>query len=594
MSEPSLEALQAESPPDKRLDSWKEIAGYLNRDVTTVQRWEKREAMPVHRHVHAQRGSVYALRSELDAWRDGRSLNSLEVDTEPAVETLTVAETESPPKQIPLKWIWLTTVVAGLFVAAAVSYLFNRQRMVDSVAPKIHSIAVLPFKNLSGDPAQEYLAAGVTEALIGRLSGIHELRVISRTSVMRFKDSQTPLPTVARMLGVDAIVEGSVIREGSRVRVTAQLIRGSTDTHIWSAVYDRELEDALTLESDVAQSIARKVEVTVTEEENGRLAASHIVDPEVYESYLKGRFASNHAVRRADFDRSIGYYQDAIAKDPTFAPAYVGLAECYNEMGTVLVGAPPGKMRAKSMEFARKALALDPELAEPHVLLGGVLLDQWRWAEARAEFARALDLSPNDAGAEAGLADWLLSEGHPQEALAAARRARDLDPMDERGFGLGWYLFHAREYDEAIRDSRSMLAVNPDSVGTLWILAFSLMKTGHPDQAIPLLERAKTLSGGGPAVLGVLVAAYAQAGRRTDALKVLAELNKLRKSGYAPAAAFVNAYLGLGDKEQAFQWLERAYKEQSNILKFLKVHPGFDPIRSDPRFADLVHRVGLG
>jgi len=455
----------------------------------------------------------------------------------------------------------------------------------------IKSLAVLPLKNLSGDPTQEYLADGMTEALIGRLSGIHDLRVISRTSAMHFKDTRLAVPEIARTLGVDAIVEGSVIREGGRIRVHAQLIRAATDEHFWSETYDRELPDVLTLQSEVAESIARKVEVTITGEEHARLTATRSVSPEVYESYLKGRFAKSN--NRAEIEESIAHFEEAIRKDATFAPAYVGLADAYDNLGLVFIGVPPGEVRPKVISAARKALELDPELAEAHVLLADVYQKQWQWSDAEAEYKQALELKPNEAAAHLGFASWLLCQGRTEEALAWARRARELDPVGATGTGIGGILFYARRYDEAIRELRSALAIRPDDALALWYVGFALIAKGQPEQAIPVLEKAVSISDRSPGVIGVLVRAYAQAGRRPDALRLLAELKRRRQAGYIPAAAFVNAYLGLGEHDEAFAWLEPAYKEQSNILQFLKVHPYFDPLRDDPRFKDLLHRVGL-
>src|SRR5437762_135628 len=251
----------------RRLESWKEIAGYLGRDVTTVRRWEKREGMPVHRHVHDKGGSVYAFSSELDAWLQSRKLRLEEEDEGDKAETPVDAESDHGPKGIPRARLWLLVTGMAVLALLSVTYVLIRSHAGNSRQPKISSLAVLPLKNLSGDSTQEYLADGMTEALIGRLSGIHDLRVISRTSVMHFKETQLSLPEIARTLRVDAIVEGSVIRGGSRIRVNAQLIRGETDEHFWSEAYDRNLGDVLTLESEVAQSIARRVEVTVTGEE---------------------------------------------------------------------------------------------------------------------------------------------------------------------------------------------------------------------------------------------------------------------------------------------------------------------------------------
>jgi pentatricopeptide repeat protein len=488
---------------------------------------------------------------------------------------------------------WLPAAGVALAGLLVIAYVTSRGRTEHSARPKIKSLAVLPLKNLSGDPTQEYLADGMTEALVGRLAGIHDLRVISHTSVIRFKDPQVSMPEIARTLGVDAIVEGSVMREGNRIRVTAQLIRGATDDHFWSETYDRELRDVLALQSDLAQSIAQKVQATVTGEEQKSLTSVRSIAPEVYESYLKGRFVMNKGNSKADIEEGIGYFEDALKKDPTFAPAYVGLANASSALGTVFIGDPPEETRPKVISAARKALELDPSIAEAHVLLAGTEQEQWQWAEAEAEYRRALELNPSDAAAHNGLAQWLLCMGRTEEALAWAQRGRELDPLSFSSGGIGWILFQSHRYDEAIHELRSVLAVQADDAGALFVLGFALIANNQPGDAIPVLEKASSLSNRSPAVIGVLIRAYAHAGRRSDALRLLDELKNRKKTKYVPAGAFVHAYLGLGDNEQAFVWLEEAYKEQSNILQFLKVHPYFDPLRADPRFADLVRRVGL-
>ncbi|HXY26343.1 MAG TPA: tetratricopeptide repeat protein [Candidatus Acidoferrum sp.] len=595
--------LSGQPVPEKgsvgRLDSWKEIAAYLNRDVTTVQRWEKREAMPVHRHVHDRAGSVYAFPAELDAWLQTRKPRLEEEEKEPVaqapVDALPVMDagqwkpTFSPRVR---RWIAVSGVVLLALLAGA--YAITRIRAGDVSQTQIRSLAVLPLKDLSGDPTQEYLADGMTEALIGSLSTIHNLRVISRTSVMRFKDTQLSVPEIAKTLHVDAIVEGSVIRQGNRIRIHAQLIRAATDEHFWSESYDRDMRDVLDLQSDVAQAIARKVKVTVSGEERARLAAVRPVSPEVYENYLKGRSILDKSYSTSGLEESIGYFEEATKREPTFAPAYVGLADAYDKLGTIFIGTPPSETRPKVVNAARKALELDPGLAEAHMLLADVYQEQWHWSDAEAEYNRALDLNPNDAAAHVGVSHWLLCQGRTQEALTWAERGRELDPFAVSGTDLGETLFFARRYDEAIRELRSALAVQGDSASAHWYLGFSLIAEGQPEDAIPVLEKAVSITNRSPGVIGVLIRAYARAGRRENALALLDELKRRRQKGYVPAGAFVNAYLGLGDKEQAFAWLERAYQEQSNILQFLKVHPYFDPLRDDPRFKDLLHRVGLG
>jgi TolB-like protein len=290
VSEPFPGTSPTESPPRDRLDSWKEIAAYLKRDVTTVQRWEKREEMPVHRHLHDRIGSVYAFTSELDAWQLSRKVPLEEEPEEQAAGVPGKKNDERTKRTADTRRRLVLAGVAAV-VLLALAYGLVRRHLGEAAQPRIKSLAVLPLKNLSGDATQEYLADGMTEALIGRLSSIHDLRVISRTSVMRLKDTQLSAPQIGKTLGVDALVEGSVMREGNRIRVHAQLIRAATDEHFWSEAYDGEMRDALALESDVAQSIARKVEVTITGDEHARLTAARSVSPEVYESYLKGRFA---------------------------------------------------------------------------------------------------------------------------------------------------------------------------------------------------------------------------------------------------------------------------------------------------------------
>ena len=503
------------------------------------------------------------------------------------------AEVDVRPTGTSRARLWLVLGgVAGLALIA-VTYVMLRGHTGHTSQTKIRSLAVLPLSNLSGDSTQEYLADEMTEELCGRLARIHDLRVISRTSVMRFKGTTLSVPEIARMLGVDALVEGSVIRQGNRIRVHAQLIRASTDEHLWADEYDGELGDVLTLESEVAQSIARRVEVKVTGEERARLIAAHHVSPEVYESYLKAEDEFSKSSSRAGFEQSIAYFEETIGKDANFAPAYVGLAKVYERLGSVLVGAPPKETHPKMMSAARKAIELDPDLAEPHVLLAEVYQKQWQWSDAEAEFKRALELNSNDAGAHVGYAKWLLCQGRTDDALAWVRRARELDPLGGAGItpvgGVaitnGFILFYARRYDEAIREFR-----NDDPEHRY--LGMALIANGQPDEAITVLEKALGTDRN-PAVMSVLVRAYAHAGRRREALRLVDELKRRQQTSYVAAAPFVNAYLGLGDNEQALAWLERAYEEQSNMLQLIKVHPYFDPLRGDPRFVDLVHRVGL-
>ena len=569
-------------PRGRRLESWKEIAAYLRRDVTTARRWEKQERLPIYRLQHSKLGSIYAYTSELDSWRDKQALGG--ATDSPA------AEADHQPTKI-----WRArrgllvggVVLVGLLAGA---YLTTRSRAVNATRPKIRSLAVLPLKNLSGDPSQEYLADGMTEELIGRLAAIHDLRVISRTSVMGFRDTKLSVPEIAKTLGVDAFVEGSVIREGNRIRVHAQLIRAGTDEHFWSEEYDRELQDVLALQSEVAQAIAEKVKVSITGQERDRLVAARPVAPEVYESYVKG--SNDPQYTKAQIEHRIADFQDAIRMDPTFAPAYVGLAGTYISYQDSFVGAPPSEIRPKATSAARKALELDPKLAEAHAILAEMYQKQWKWAESEEEYKRALELKPNDASAHRGYAYWLACQGRTQEALAWVERGRELDPLGSADT-VGFLLIMARHYDESIREYRSVLAVQPEYTNARWGLGFALILNHQTDQAILELEKTVAMMNRSPGSLEMLATAYAHAGRRQDALTLINELKQRRQRGYVPAGAFINPYLALGDYDQAFFWCDEAYKEQSGILQWIKVDPFFDPVRNDPRFVDLVHRVGL-
>ncbi|HEY2467245.1 MAG TPA: tetratricopeptide repeat protein [Terracidiphilus sp.] len=507
----------------------------------------------------------------------------LEISPTPAPATEKMASHTRLPR------VLVATTVVAIIAVGFVAYRSITARKTNE--SPIKSLAVLPLTNLSGDRAQDYLADGMTEELIGRLSGIRDLRVTSHTSVLRFKDTQLPLSEIASTLKVDAIVEGSVMREGSRVRVHAQLIRATTDQHIWSETYDRELRSVLSLESDVAQAIAEKVKVTISGEERSRLLASRDVSPEVYESYLHGLALKRD--NRADVEESVRYFEQAIKADPTFAPAYVGLADAYDILGSIFVGAAPSEFRPKVIEAARKALELDPELAKAHVVLANVYHKELLWNDAQNEVKMALDLRPNDAGAHILFAELLLSKGQFDEAIAWAKRGRQLDPVAVSGAELAWILFQARRYDEAERELRAELAVQPEESVALWHLGFVLIAEQRAAEAIPVLEKTLSVSHGSPGVMGVLIRAYSQAGRRSDALRLLNELKQRRTKGYVPAGAFIQAYVGLGDNDQAFAWLNRGYEERSAIMQWLKVEPTFDPLRHDPRFIELIHRVGL-
>ena len=454
---------------------------------------------------------------------------------------------------------------------------------------------VLPLENLSSDPEQEYFADGITDALIGDLAKISGLHVISRTSSMHYKGTKKSLPEIAREIKVDAVVEGTVQRSGEQVVIRAQLIHAATDVHLWVQDYKREMRDVLDLQSEIAQAIARQIKIKMTPDEQARLASPHPVRPKAFDQYLQGRYLYWNKRTEENLDKAIEHFQGAIKEDPRFAQAHVGLADCYNALGTVVVGKlSPMEARQLAEEAASKALELDPALAEAHSALGYVKHYNWNWAAAEQDLKRAIELNQNYANAHNFYAGYLMTVGRIDEAIAASNRARELDPFSlsisaQRGF----LLENARRYDEAIEQLRGVIAMDPNHYQAYWILGHTYAAKGQFQDAIAAAEKAVDLSQRAPGALGILGLVYGLAGREAEAKKILDELLKLNETRYVTPAAMVNVYIGLKDNDQAFVWLEKAYQERSNYIAYLKVFPILDPLRSDPRFNDLVRRVGL-
>jgi TolB-like protein/Tfp pilus assembly protein PilF len=476
-------------------------------------------------------------------------------------------------------------------ILVALAYAFYSRKN----APAVTSIMVLPLENLSGDPEQEYFADGITDALIGDLAKIGGLHVISRTSSMHYKGTKKSLPEIAREINVDAVVEGTVQRSGDRVVIRAQLIHAATDRHLWVRDYSREMRDVLDLQSEIAQAIAREVQIKMTPDEQARFTSRHPVRPKAFDEYLQGRFLYWNKRTEENLHKAIAHFQNAVKEDPSFAQAHVGLADSYSALGTVAVGAlPPGEARRLAEQTAAKALELDPNLAEAYTALGYVKHYNWNWTEAEQDFKRALELNQNYANAHNFYASYLMCRGRVDESIAASNRARELDPFSlsisaQRGF----LLENARRYDEAIAQLQSVIAMDPNHYQAYWLLGHTYAANKQFDEAIAAAQKAVELSERTPGALGILGLAYGLAGRKAEANQVLNELLKLNESRYVTPAALANVYIGLGEKDKAFEWLEKAFEERSNYVAYLKVFPIVDPLRSDPRFADLLRRVGL-
>jgi len=460
---------------------------------------------------------------------------------------------------------------------------------------RIRSLAVLPLENLSANPEEEYFADGMTDALITTLAQISPLRVISRTSVMRYKGARKPLPEIARELKVDAVVEGTVTRSGSRVRIAAQLIHASTDTHLWAKNYESDLRDILAVQSDVAQAIAREIQIKLTPLEEARFAAARPVDPEAYEAFLKGRYywyrRSPEALKKA-----LDYLHAAIAKDPTYALAQAGVADAYISLGWDLYALlPPAETYPKAKVAAAKALELDPNCAEAHAALGWAAAGyDWDWVTAEREFRRAIELKPQYGPVHIWYSHFLKAIGRTEESFEESRRAIECDPLGLiLNLHMGWYYLYVRRYEQAAEQLRKTLELEPGFILARQFLGETYEQIGKLEEAIAEFEKAVNLSGRQPVYLAGMGHAYAVSGRTDDALRTIEELQQLSTRVYVPARGIAEIYIGLDEKDQAFAWLDKAVEQRNGWLFHIKGNPRYDSLRSDPRYKDLVHRIGL-
>jgi TolB-like protein/DNA-binding winged helix-turn-helix (wHTH) protein/Tfp pilus assembly protein PilF len=493
---------------------------------------------------------------------------------------------------------WMQGVLGGLAMVAVVVTLLGagwKQRWFGEVGSSpIRSIAVLPLQNLSNDANQEYFVDGMTDELITELAQIRELKVVSKTSIMQYKGTRIPLPQIGRALGVDAVVEGSVLRSGDRVRITAQLIRTATDRHIWAEAYDGDLKDVLSLQARVAESITNQVKLNLSAEESGRLRTVRAVDPEAFDLYLRGRYAWNQ--RNVEgFKKAVEYFNQAIEKDPNFALAYSGLADCY----TLLTLFGEGSTIAEAKAAAEKALQLDSTLAEAHTSLAAVkILHDWDWQGAEQEFHRAIELNPNFAQAHHWYGNLLLDpQGRHDEAIAELQRAQELDPLSliiQADTGFAYFL--AGRYDVALQAYQKVVAANPNFLPVHYYLTQYYLQTGEYD--LWLKESvANARLAGYPGRAEFLQQLYSRGGFHSVMLEMAKPVgsDKLAigsdsRRGYC-ASTQANALLGR--KAEALSGLEDCYQWNGTGLIYLKVDPLWAKLRGEPRFQDLLWRMHL-
>jgi TolB-like protein/DNA-binding winged helix-turn-helix (wHTH) protein/Tfp pilus assembly protein PilF len=515
------------------------------------------------------------------------------------------ATPEPPPQQDPAASTRLPVqsrrlrIALGAFITVAaagvvMAWMYPRA-LARYQGAQIASLAVLPLENLSGDPAQDYLADGITDELITTLASTNTLKVISRPSVMQYKSVRKPLPLIAKKLGVDAVVTGTVVHSGDKVRITAQLVHAPTDRHLWAERYERSASDIVLLEHEIATAIAGQVNNKLSSQEQRRPAVKPI-NPAAHQLYLRGRYFWNKRTA-ASVRMAIGYFTEAVAQDPSFAAAYSGLADCYSSLGFSFdVGdMAPHDAQSKALEAAQRAIGLDQSLAEAHSSLAFIKLNyQWDWPGADAEFRRALSLNSGSASAHHWYAHYLISAGRATEAEAESRRALDLDPLNPIiNVHLGWHYFYARQYDWALDQFRKTLELDPHYGLAHWYRGLVYEQKGMYGDALSEMRRGKDLLSGNTVVDSDIGHLYAITGNRAAATRILAELEQRRRRAYVSPFEIALIRVGLKQMDAAFRSFEEAYRERSDMLVYLKVDPRLDPIRTDTRFRALVQRIGI-
>ena len=487
-----------------------------------------------------------------------------------------------------LRW-W---IVAGLVVVLFTVTIVLALTVRPGRSPSIRSLAVLPLENLSHDPEQEYFADGMTEELTTELAQISALKVISRTSVMQYKGTKKSLPQIAKELGVDAVVEGVVQRSGDKVGITVQLIQAPTDRHLWAKSYERGLRDVLALQREVAQAITDEIKAKLTPPEKVRLASARPINSEAYQDYLKGHYLLS---TESDARKGIAYFERAIQKDPNYAFACAGLANSYIFWGQPGGGDSPKEALPQAKAAATKALAIDDSLGEAHSALAHVIeLHDWDWQGAEKEYRRSLELNPNDALARDWYGEYLQAMGRNEEGFAQVRQAMQLDPLNAHFAGdLGYHFYTARQYDEAIRALQKTLELEPNDaqahLGLGWVYGEKKMYL----EAIAELEKVVGLWSKNEVPVASLGKVLADSGRKQEARKLLEELEERSKRRYISPYLIALVQIGLGERDQAIASLGQGYTDRDQWMMFLKADPRWDDLRSDPRFQDLIRRVGL-
>jgi TolB-like protein/Flp pilus assembly protein TadD len=607
--------------PGKKLVSWKEIAGHLGRETRTVQRWEKTEALPVRRHEHQKKSTVYAYTSELDEWFKRRQpADDPEADAafvpEPEVDTLSEkanggavpavvglvpdAEVEQlpsvePDKPTPRIRMQVALGLASAAILCLIAYAVYRWISTKTPLPEKVRLVVLAFKNLSGDPKQDYFSAGLTDEMITRLGSLDPQRLGVIAAASSNAESGRPLKEIGRTLDVQYALEGSVRREGNQVRIDVHLIQVSDQTDLWADSYSRDLTDILLVQDEVGAAVASQIRTalaTTTEMSSSRFA-KRSVNPEAYDAYLWGRF---YWTNRGDLHKSIEAYQEAIRKDPQYALAYAGLAGSYALLGQVPYDdMSPLEAKPMARAAAEHALQLDPLLGEAHAVLANVAFSyDWNFEVAEQEFQRASTLSPNNPTPHLWYAHYCIVRNRLPLALEENSRLLELEPVSPLfNTNRAEIYYYARNYDATITTASRAIEQYPNYwLAYIW-LGSALREKKMYKEALEQFSQGRKLSGDHPVMVSLYGHALALSGDAAGARRAIADLNRLAQSRYVSSLYFAAVYTGLGENRTALDWLDRAYKERNDRLVYLGAEPMADPLRSDPRFAQFLAKIGV-
>jgi TolB-like protein/Tfp pilus assembly protein PilF len=569
---------------EDRLNSWKEIAAYLRCSDRTVRRWEE-EGLPVHRHPHRAKAAIYAYKREIDAWwRDGHERLKQIKDLQEQRPAASVLRRRGA-------WLVAGTVLAAALVAILWWNVRSLRERLGGGPPRgrIESVAVLPLENLSNDPAQDYFSEGITDALTTNLAQIGSLRVISRTSAMQFKGSNETLPQIGRDLKVDAIVEGTVLRGENSVRITAQLIETTSDHHLWAKSYERDLRNVLALQDEVARDIANEIRVKLTRQQQSRLTSNRRTNTQAYDAYLRGRYLWNQRNEEA-ISRALGYFQEAVRDDPEFALGYSGLADCY------WVGWGIKGNFKQAEEYSRRALSLEPDLAEAHVSLGMANFYQYNLTVADSELSRALDLNPNYAMAHHARSGYLLSLGRATNALEENDRARQLDPFSIPINTLrAVILIGLRRYEEAADQVRATLELAPRTAVLHNLQSRIYWLQGKAPEAIAAQKQAGSFAPAPQIVRDQdeVAAVFEKGGLRAARIKAARLMEKDAEAQFGSISIALQ-YGTIENRPKALYWLEKSFRAQEgNLLLLTKTAPEFDFLGSDAQFQALLNRLAV-